>query len=149
VIGPIEIYKNKIIAYGLGNWAFSYARYFGGKLCFPEVSFQQLAIDVSNDEGVVGYLAQFDPSSKSVKFKEKIRFEGRAFKYEAEFSGLDNLDYEKWFEKNRIKKRLLPIYRVNDGKAKTSLKSFWVVVRKAIIDVLVVVKVKSLKRNFG
>lgn len=149
VIGPIEIYKDKVIAYGLGNWAFSYGRYFDGKLRFPEVSFQQLAIDVSGEAGIVGYLSEFDPASGVVSYKEKIQFKEAGFKYRAEFSGFNDLDYEGWFEKNRIKKRLLPIYRVGDGELKIRLKSFWVRVRKSIIDVLVVVKIKSLKRNFG
>src|SRR5690606_15229968 len=109
IVGPVERYKERVIAYSLGNWAFSYGKFFGGKLRFPEASFSQLAIELGDDK-VLAHHAIFVPPN-TIQYRETEDVFSSSFSLRAPFEGFDDRQYESWFREHRIKRRLLPVYR--------------------------------------
>jgi len=61
----IEVYKKGVIAYGLGNWAFSYQKFISRKLAFPDESFLQMAVDIRQDQNLV-HIAEFNPELNEI-----------------------------------------------------------------------------------
>ena len=49
---------------------------------------------------------------------------------------MGNLEYEKWFAKNRYHKKLLPIYKANDSKEIELLKNNFNFLRTSFINFL-------------
>src|SRR5690606_38716785 len=60
IVGPVVRYQGRTIAYSLGNWAFSYGKFFRGRLKFPESSFRQVAVELSGSGDVIHH-AMFEP----------------------------------------------------------------------------------------
>ena len=145
VVGPIERYKGRLIAYSLGNWAFSYARFFEGRLKFPESSFHQIAVELGENKTIVHH-ANFVPPSKVVYgFSEE--FSSKEFTLRPEFEGLGHKDYIEWFKKHRTKKKGLPIYRDPDAQLTNAVRDLWVNVRQVFVDMAVKTGLKRLRRG--
>ena len=132
VVGPIEQYKDRLVAYSLGNWAFSYGRFFDGKLRFPDSSFHQIAVELGKGEPVVHH-ANFSPPS-TVVYDFSERLSSKDFTLRPEFEGYSHEEYIKWFSKNRIKRKGLPIYKNPDACFTNELRDRWVRVRQVMID---------------
>ena len=141
----IEIYKNRVIAYGLGNWMFSQGVFFNGGLKFPPVSFSQLALDFQ--EETTAYEVQFDPKKNRLNCLRSENVLSDALWCKPEYSNFTNQEYEVWFRANRKKNKLLPIYySYNDGTINYT-KDLINFVRQQGIDFSVKVGLKSLKRS--
>ena len=61
IVGPVERYKGRTIAYSLGNWAFSYGRLFEGRLRFPKSSFNQIAVQLTGEADLVHHVKYSPP----------------------------------------------------------------------------------------
>ncbi|MCR4307966.1 MAG: CapA family protein [Candidatus Berkelbacteria bacterium] len=132
VVGPIERYRDRLIAYSLGNWAFSYGRFFDGKLKFPESSFHQIAVELGDSEPVIHHANFSPPSNVTYDFSE--RFSSRDFTLRPEFEGYSHKEYINWFRKNRIKRKGLPVYKDPDAHFGNAIRDQWVRCRQVIID---------------
>lgn len=147
VVGPIERVDGKPIAYGLGNWAFSYGRYFGGKLKFPSASFPQIALEIG-DSGSVVHHARFVPPN-IVQYSHAEDVASDSFSLAAEFEGFTDAQYVRWFKENRKKRKLLPIYLDANDSMSNAVRNYWVRARQLLIDCAGKVGLKSLERATG
>lgn len=143
-VGPIERYKGRTIAYSLGNWAFSYGHFFGGKLKFPPESFPQIAIELG-DEDIVHH-AMFEPPS-TIRYVGSEHIEDPDLTLRAPYEGMDHKEYCRWFRKNRVKKRGLPVYTSPENTVSNWLKDKIVMIRQLAIDTAVRLRLKSLRRQ--
>jgi len=142
IVGPIESYKNRIIAYSLGNWAFSFGKYYGGILKFPESSFKQIAIEIGVNKNLVHHANFSPPNSIEYNYSEDVNAPN--FSLKAPFEGLSDKDYTYWFKQNRIKRKGLPIYCSSKKTFINYIFDKWVFFRACFIKVLLKV---GLKRN--
>jgi len=133
IVGPIERYRERTIAYSLGNWAFSHGRFLGGRLAFPEISFRQIALELGQDGDVVHH-ALFEAADSVVRYVGSERVGEQDFTLRAEFEGMPDEAYERWFRKNRVKRRGLPIYYDADDTMANRLKDGWVRFRQFFVD---------------
>lgn len=145
IVGPIERYKEKTIAYSLGNWAFSHGKFFDGKLSFPSKSFPQIAIEFSKNKDIVHHASFTPPSTVTLLSSEPVQENG--FSLKPVFEGFSDSDYLLWFKKNRLKNKGLPIYKTTYNSLDNKVKDLWVYFRQILIDTMSKVGLKSLDRN--
>ncbi|AXY43696.1 CapA family protein [Halomonas sp. JS92-SW72] len=145
VVGPVERYKGRTIAYSLGNWAFSYGEFFSGKLKFPQSSFHQIAIELGLDGDVLHH-AKFIPPN-TVEYQRAENIGDDAMSLVPEFEGYTHDEYIIWFKKNRIKRKLLPIYQDADSSLFNSMRDCWIKGRQILIDAATKAGVKSYRRR--
>lgn len=145
VVGPVERYRGRTIAYSVGNWAFSYGRFFDGRLKFPPSSLHQIAVELGDDGDVVHH-ASFEPPT-TIRFDRSEKVEGESFTLRPAFEGFDDDAYLDWFKSNRKKRRGLPIYRDPDDSIGNFLRDRWVGLRQQLLDVATKSGFKSLRRN--
>lgn len=132
IVGPIERYKGRTIAYSLGNWAFSYGKFFGGKLRFPEPSFYQIALEFGRSGDAVHH-ANFSPPC-TVTYASSELVASDSLSLAAVFEGFTDSEYLAWFKRNRKKRKLLPVYLDADDSFSNSLRDRWVSVRQVLVD---------------
>ncbi|CAE6483287.1 conserved hypothetical protein [Nitrosomonas nitrosa] len=145
IVGPVERYKGRTIAYSLGNWAFSYGKFFGGKLCFPESSFHQIALEIGEDIDTVHHARFSPPATVNYEFSESVN--ATDFSLTPVFEGFSHDEYTGWFKKNRLKRKLLPIYREPDNSFGNWIRDHWVAGRQILIDTAVKSGVKAMRRS--
>jgi poly-gamma-glutamate synthesis protein (capsule biosynthesis protein) len=138
IVNGIEIYRGKPIVYSLGNWFIPHNYFWAGKLSYPEVSNIQLAFEWNIDKNkYVNHWFKFDPNKNQINYLESKNLEeDNRIKKLTPFSGMNKDTYEKWFRKNRIKKKGLPIYKWNDSRSTIRLKNEWVMLRDRLIQLL-------------
>lgn len=145
-VQPIEFYKGKPIVYGLGNFLFCQGHYFDGKLRFPKFCEDEYAFEI-NKEGYKLHYFHYDSQEnrleyvKSAVVNPDVDFEGKAV-----FTSFSDKEYEKWFKKNRVQKKLLPIFYTNESPLSYWMKSRWINVRGELINLLTIMNIKSRNR---
>lgn len=145
IVGPVERYKGRTIAHSLGNWAFSYGQFFGGRLKFPESSFHQIALDLGDGHDRVHH-ARFEPPLK-VRYERSESVEAEDFSLRPAFEGFDNGAYLAWFRANRVKRKGLPIYTDANSSISNWLRDRWVSVRQVLIDTAAKSGLKAMRRR--
>lgn len=143
IVGPVGRYRNRTIAYSLGNWAFSFGKFFDGKLQFPESSFHQIALDLGEDSDVVHH-ARFKPPS-TVCYERSEQVHVSDFSLRPAFEGFDDDAYLNWFKANRIKRKGLPIYRDANDSVSNWLRDRWVMARQIVIDTAAKAGLKTMR----
>ena len=142
----VELYKGKIIAYGLGNWIFSQNVFFNGALKFPSSSLSQLAI-AFNGTSVTVYDVKFDPEVKCLECMRLNDVYSNNLWCRAIYSGFSDQEYRAWFKLHRKKKKFLPIYdSYNEGPINYG-KDVINFIRQKGIDISVKMGLKSVKRS--
>lgn len=144
IVGGVERYRGRTIAYSVGNWAFSFGRFFGGKLRFPEESFQQIALEL-RDGGDVVHHAHFKPPN-SVHYISMESVDAEDFSLSPEFEGMSHEEYLSWFKVNRLKKIALPIYKDPDASISNYLRDGWVFSRQVGVELMGKLKLKPMRR---
>lgn len=145
-VQPVEFYKGKPIVYGLGNFLFCQGHYFGGKLCFPKYCEEEYAFEIARDGYKLHYFNYSQQENrleyvKSMRIGPDAEFDGKA-----PFAQMNNRDYEKWFRKNRIQKKLLPVFYSKESDLNYWMKSMWIKVRGGLINLLTKMNLKSANR---
>lgn len=143
---PIEFYKGKPIVYGLGNFLFCQGHYFGGKLCFPKFCEEEYAFEITKDGYRLHYF-HYDQQANRLEYVKSAEIsEDREFEGKAMFTGYTNKEYELFFEKNRIQKKLLPICHAKESAMSYWAKSEWIKLRGWMLDTATSMNIKSAKR---
>lgn len=145
IVAPVERYRGRTIAYSLGNWAFSYGRFFGGKLRFPGESFHQVALELS-DSGDVVHHAYFEPPL-TIAYRSSELVGSENFSLRPELEGMSHSEYIRWFKANRRKSKGLPVYKDAEANLINLIKDKWVAARQRLIDTAVKTGLKSTKRR--
>lgn len=144
IVGPIERHKGKTIAYSLGNFAFSYGKFFNEKLIFPERSFHQIVIELG-EKDKVHHCNFIPPSTVQYSHCEDVLAEDLSLK--AVFEGYSDKEYLAWFKKNRHKRKLLPIYKSADVSMINFIKDSFVLLRQKLIELAVLLQLKGMRRR--
>lgn len=144
IIGPVERYQGKTIAYSLGNWAFSYGRFFEGTLRFPEESFEQLAVEISTNQDVV-HRVRFQPPN-TIRYRKAEIVHQPGFSLKPDFEGLSAKEYLRWFKRNRVKRKGLPVYESADASWINTAKDSWVMLRHRLIQMALRTGLKRMGR---
>ena len=143
---PIEFYKGKPIVYGLGNFLFCQGHYFGGKLCFPKFCEEEYAFETTKDGYWLHYF-HYDQQANRLEYVNSAEIsEDREFEGKAMFTGYTTEEYEQFFEKNRIQKKLLPIFHAKESAMSYWAKSEWIKLRGWMLDTATSMNIKSAKR---
>ena len=142
VVGPVECYRGHTIAYSLGNWAFSFGRFFDGQLLFPEKSFEQSALEI-NPKGNIVHKVRFEPPDTiRYCFAEDADAPGCSLK--PDFEGMSSTEYLTWFKTNRVKRKLLPIYMSADRSVGNRVRDLSVAIRQRAIGVALHMGLKKM-----
>lgn len=144
IVGPVERYRGRTIAYSVGNWAFSYGRFFGGRLRFPSRSFHQIALEFGAHEDIVHHARFVPPHTVQYERCESVSSPG--FSLRPSFEGFDADEYDVWFRRYRIKRKLLPVYRDPDANLGNALRDGWVGLRQRLIDGSARIGLKPMRR---
>ena len=146
IVSPIEVYKGKIIAYSIGNWAFSSGKFINGDLVFPEVSNNQIALEINSEKSIIHHVIFRPPSNVDYLYSEEINI--NSYGLMPIFQGFNDHEYEIWFKNHRRKKFFLPIYKDFSNIIINHIYDTFVRIRTVIIDQLVRLKIKSQKRTY-
>lgn len=143
IVGPVERYRGRTIAYSLGNWAFSYGRFFDGRLKFHEISFHQIALELG-DNGDTVHHARFTPPAL-VEYVHSEPVDNTALTLQAEFEGMSDQEYVGWFKAHRLKRKGLPVYLHSDDTLSNRLRDFWVRTRQVVVDLAAKTGLKPMR----
>ena len=135
IIQGFEYYKNKPIFYGLGNLYFPNGEYDGLNVVFPETVNFGLSVGIDTD-GVQAYITEFsDNATLRVAEQGAPETIDRIVQVSG-FSGLSHSEYITFFKANRVKKKLLPIYRNYNAKLGNRMRDQFVKTRQIPLDLL-------------
>lgn len=126
-VGGIEWRSGKLIAYSLGNFWLPQGVFFDGTLVFDDDASLQLALEWYPDKTCVAHWFQYNRDNHSLAhlssepLEESLELERRT-----PFSGMSDVEYLNWFRENRIKRKLLPVYRDYRHQARNRLKDAYI-----------------------
>ncbi len=146
-VQQIEFYKGHPIVYGLGNFLFPHSYYWDGRLKFPDFTKKELAFEVVPDGTFVAHWFDCDIAYKRVHYikSEIVSEDLTSFDGRAEYENLIPMEYDRFFKANRYHKKLIPIYNSNESSMSHAAKSWFVIYRGKLIDMLVKMKIKAKK----
>lgn len=145
-VQPIEFYKGKPIVYGLGNFLFCQGHYFGGKLQFPKFCEEEYAFELSNDGYKLHYF-HYDHDENKLEFVKSTEVSGdKEFDGKAVFANCSAREYESFFKKNRVQKKLLPVFKTHESSISYWANSEWIKLRGWMLDTAMKLNIKSAKR---
>lgn len=133
VTHSVEIYKNKPIAYCLGNFYLPSGIYFDGKLKYPEAS--KITYGIKIKDGLTKVL-RFETDTKV-----PLKYIGEISQEECrDINTADSKEYTRKFRKYRVKKILVPIFNHYSGIG-YEFKKVWAIMRvKAIKQLMKIYK---------
>jgi len=130
-----EFYKTKPIFFGLGNFYFPNGYYSDHELTFPESATIGLSVEIKED-AVMAYITQLIDNSHVKVLEIGHPSEIKLLKALSPFQGMSNRDYISFFQKNRKKRKALPIYRSYKQKLSNAFYDKLVMYRQIPIDIL-------------
>lgn len=139
-IQAVDEYKGKPIFYSIGNFYMEEGTYFNGHLQFPECTKESLAIRIRPEKISILLL---DNRMDKLFFREEISFHEALERFS--FPTI-NGDYGKWFKKNRIKKKAIPVYYDDSKIVVNQVKTWFLSARALLIRALISL---GLKRRRG
>ena len=143
----IEFYRGAPIVYSLGNFAFSYGKYFDGKLIFPPHSFNQIAVELSSDSFKVHRLL-FEPPNKVIYlYPESLSSSDLYTK--CPYKHMTSTEYTAWFSHHRLKHLFLPVFKFSDSKFLEYFKILYVIFRHLLINIMIFLRLRTLQRRSG
>lgn len=135
-VQPFELYKGKPIFYGLGNWMFPRNLFKQGKGKFPEFTEEQIAVEITKSLEYFIHRFVYNPDNQTITFFRSEIANNGASNY-ARFANYSNEEYKKFFKRNRVQKKMLPIYYSEDSTTLRYIKNWWVrVLRHRLIKVI-------------
>ena len=131
-VQPIEVYKNRPIVYGLGNFAFRQNTYMNGQLKFPTYSTSEIAFEITKEGNFIVHKIKYNPQNHDITYLSSSEVTEKTI-----FTDLTLIEYKKFFSQNRCQKKALPILNYEDSNLVYYLKRSWVKFRGYLIDILV------------
>lgn len=112
----VEQYHGKVIAYGLGNFYMPDGYFFNGTLSYPQNSHKNVGIEISAGGGITLHEFESDTPDGAAFKLIKTTVVDRKNEMSHPESKFDEHAYEEFFRKNRIKRKLTPVfYSYDDG----------------------------------
>jgi len=143
VVGFVETYKNKVICYGVGNWAASREKFLGGQLKYPTACNNRIALEINgnNDMNVIHHFIYKEGGDIMYESSENVADEKCSLL--APFQNYSSTDYVKWYKNNRRKSLFLPMFVGKDSTKLNILKKHWVLIRQELIKLVVKIGLKK------
>lgn len=135
-VQPVEIYKDHLIAYSLGNFTIPNGYYMNRKLSYPERARDEMVIEINASDFRLLHF-KYD-GDNTISMLEDYSIEDS----KAEFSDMDAKSYLSWFKKHRVKKKMLPIFK-NSSAIANGMKFEWIKGREKAIRYLLKMNIKS------
>lgn len=136
-VGGLEMYKDKPIAYSLGNWWMPHGVFFGGKLSFGDETLLQLALEWEPGIDPICHWFKYNRDGHQITYlKSEPWLESEQMCKLTPFSGMSHNQYKKWFPKNRVKRKALPMYYDYQNKVANGCKDRYIHLRQAGIKFL-------------
>lgn len=130
-----EWYKGKLIFYSLGNWFIPHNIYMSGNLRFPDYTYDEVALEMMEDCIYLHRFKYFSENQELV-FQGTDMFMKNMPDPSNPYTGIDDKEYKKWFRKNRVKKKALPIFAGSDIRFSNRLRSNYVKKRQKLVTML-------------
>jgi hypothetical protein len=135
IIQGFEYYNGKPIFYGLGNCYFPNAKYAGFDLSFPENTRHGLSVEIGQS-ACKAYVTELKNNSQLKVVAEGPPESIAAVSSVSCFQGLSSDQYLEFFKENRVKTKLLPIYRSYRHKIRNEIFDKFVIYRQLPVDLL-------------
>lgn len=115
-----EKHKNGFIIYGLGNFFIPHGEFARGKINYPDFSKLELVLEWDNKKNkIICHWFNYvnNHNTHSLKYIESEDFESSLIlKKYSPFQNMEDVEYYKYFKKNRRKKMLIPVFRHYDNR---------------------------------
>lgn len=122
IVQGFEIYKNKPIFYGLGNFYLP-EKYFFGKDKWTQYSKLGISVKYVPDPGQIKVFWTQQESDGAIKLLNSgLLFNSKRLLELSVFQGRNHLEYSKWFKTHRKRRSLLPIYYSYNNKMESFIK---------------------------
>ena len=142
-----ELVDGKPIIYSLGNWFFPVRQVGHIRLAFPPVASRELALELDVEGRQVNdvrfHWHQFDADKSKISFEKTEKWDGSILKELTPFNGMSHDNYIKWFKKNRVKRRGLPVYKDYHDESINRMKDIFVKSRQKFIELLLRLRIKG------
>ena len=129
-----ELYKGHVIVFGLGNFYIPSGYFFNGKLSYPEQSKKMMVLELYEDSSeVLCHWFLTDDEKQCLQLIKTERFvDGEMITKYSPFRKMGEKEYLKFFKKNRVKRKLVPVFKEFKGVS-YSIKEFVAIYRIKII----------------
>lgn len=118
----IEMYHGKVIAYGLGNFYMPDGYFFNGTLCYPAESHKTVGVEISGGGILLHEFETDTPDGAALKLIRTTALEQQEELLRPESQYNENA-YEDFFQKNRIKRKMTPVFNTYDDSIENKLKT--------------------------
>jgi len=151
IVQGIEIYKDKPIVYGMGNWYIPQEVYCGKRVLFPNLCNTQVKIQLifkkREFQNIILEWYEFNKNTNTLKYKstEELNISETIEKL-TPFKNLSNKEYDVYFKKHRRNKKFMPIYYKLNSKY-NFFKDIWHLFRQTIVNILINMKLKTKHTN--
>jgi hypothetical protein len=146
-----ELFEGKPIVYSLGNWFFPKRKFGHFELNYPPIASRQLALELEIEgrqiRDVCFHWHQFNATKSLIRFDHSESWSGATLRHLTPYVDMSHDEYIRWFEKNRTRKRGLPIYRNYNHTWRNLLKDKYVRTRQSFIEALVHLGIKGGPRE--
>lgn len=128
-----ELYKGHVIVFGLGNFYIPSGYFFNGKLSYPEQSKKMIVLELCEDSSKVLCHWFLTDEKECLQLIKTERFaDGEMITKYSPFRKMDEKEYLGFFKKNRVKRKLVPIFKDFQGIS-YSIKEFAAIYRIKVI----------------
>lgn len=133
----VEVYQGKYIVHGLGNWAFKPRSFKTNQPNSPTDSSLQAAFAYSLEtgEGRLNFF-EYDSAKNIISYLGTEAVTGKINKELTPYANLNQKEYKIFFRKNRLKRKLLPIYYASDSDFTVGMKNLFLKFRDIGISLL-------------
>lgn len=126
----IEIYKQRVIAYCLGNFYLPSGLYFDGTLTYPDACKKTYGICIHGKEiKCIWFDSDINQKGDVIRYRKSEGVNGKDIAEYSKFSGLSNKQYISYFKNNRVKKTLVPIFGKYQNQNITDLQELFAICR--------------------
>lgn len=137
VVGPVEIYRGRTIAYSLGNFLFSHAKFNQGHVNKSLVPTSQALLEVTPSGDYFHHCMFYPPNI--IRYITRYPVTSPSFgnsDFSSQFSDFDEPTYISWCKSNRSKKLLLPLYTSSQSSIMHFILDWFVFMRQFLITTL-------------
>lgn len=107
-----EVYNGHVIVYGLGNFYIPSGYFFNGELTYPKESKKMMVLELSeNIDDVLCHWFMTDEEECIKKIKTESFINGEIITKVSPYRKMNDKEYIKYFKKNRVKRKLVPIFK--------------------------------------
>ena len=143
--GPVEVYNDKLIIYSLGNWVHSTFKIRNLNLDYPPISKKQKAVIINYEGKKITELIlsnhHWNSNYESIHFIKRDSILKNCSVNILQDIPLDQ--YDRWFKKNRVRKKFLPVFLTNETPLSYFIKTTFVLFRAQFLKILVYLSIKK------